>query len=382
MKADIKKFLIVILLMLFTKFAQANSEIKIGLLAPFSGEFASIGESVFGSARIAVNKINNNMISILPRDTKGNNFETLKRVEELYVEGVRIFIGPVFNKNLKGLEKFQDAYFLSLTNKILNNPKNVISVGINARSQFNAIKKYQKLNDLTETLILIPKKDYKQEIEQAIKETKFRAKKVFYYDTKPTELTKQIEKVTKYQIRKQNLEDEIRRIEESNEDNKEKKIENLNKRDTLGKIGYDSIIIADFDESLKSVTTSLLYTDVSPKKISFISLNQWFDETLFKETASQPISFPSVNKENFEKFKKNYKDFYNSNPNQLSLITYDLVGLIYYLLLQNNFEIKENIFEEENKFKGMSGVFQIKNKKINHELNFYSVKNGKFIKIF
>ena len=82
MKADIKKFLIVILLMLFTKFAQANSEIKIGLLAPFSGEFASIGESVFGSARIAVNKINNNMISILPRDTKGNNFETLKRVEE------------------------------------------------------------------------------------------------------------------------------------------------------------------------------------------------------------------------------------------------------------------------------------------------------------
>ena len=125
-----------------------------------------------------------------------------------------------------------------------------------------------------------------------------------------------------------------------------------------------------------------MYTDVSPKKISFISLNQWFDETLFKETASQPISFPSVNKENFEKFKKNYKEFYNSNPNQLSLITYDLVGLIYYLLLQNNFEIKENIFEEENKFKGMSGVFQIKNQKINHELNFYTVDKNKFIKIF
>ena len=186
----------------------------------------------------------------------------------------------------------------------MNNPKNVISAGINARSQFNAIKKYQKLNELEKTLVLIPKKDYKEEIEHAIKETRLKAKKVFYYDTEPTKLTKQIEKVTKYQIRKQNLEDEIKRIENSNENNKEKKLENLNKKDTLGKIGYDSVIIADFDESLKSVTTSLLYTDVSPKKIKFISLNQWFDKTLFKETASQPISFPSINKENFDKFKK------------------------------------------------------------------------------
>ena len=206
------------------------------------------------------------------------------------------------------MDKYKDAYFLSLTNKILNNPSNVISAGINARSQFNAIKKYQKLNNLEKTLILIPKKDYKEEIELAIKETKFKAKKVFYYDIEPTKLTKQIEEITKYQIRKQNLNDEIKRIENSDDENKEKKLEILNKRDTLGKIGYDSVVIADFDESLKSVTTSLLYTDVSPKKIKFISLNQWFDETLFKETASQPISFPLIKKIsiNLKKIIKNF----------------------------------------------------------------------------
>ena len=382
MKVDIKFFLIIILVTIFPKIAHGNSEIKIGLLAPLTGEFENIGKSVFSSARIALNKINNDTINILPRDTKAKNSETIKQVEELYLQGVRIFIGPVFNKNLKGLEKFKDAYFLSLTNKVLGNPDNVISAGINARSQFNAIKKYQKLNDLDKTLILIPKKDYKKEIEQAIKDSDFKAKKVFYYDTEPTKLTKQIEKVTRYQIRKQNLEDEIKRIENSDEDNKNKKLETLNKKDTLGKIGYDSVVIADFDESLKSVTTSLLYTDVSPKNINFISLNQWFDETLFKETASQPISFPSVNKENFEKFKKKYGEFYDSDPNQISIITYDLIGLVYYLLLKNEFEVSDNIFKEENRFKGISGIFQIKNKKINHELNFYTVESDSFIKIF
>ena len=382
MKADIRYYLIAILLVAFPKIAYGDNQTKIGLLAPFTGEFQNIGKSVLSSARIALNKINNDNISILPRDTNGKNNETLRQVEELYAQGVRIFIGPVFNKNLNGLDKYKDAYFLSLTNKILNNPSNVISAGINARSQFNAIKKYQRLNNLEKTLILIPKKDYKEEIELAIKETKFKAKKVFYYDIEPTKLTKQIEEITKYQIRKQNLEDEIKRIENSDDENKEKKLEILNKRDTLGKIGYDSVVIADFDESLKSVTTSLLYTDVSPKKIKFISLNQWFDETLFKETASQPISFPSIDKENFDQFKKDYKKFYKNDPNQLSLITYDLVGLVYYLLVQNNFEVNENIFKEENKIKGISGIFEIKNKKINHELNFYSVESDAFIKIF
>ena len=382
MKADIRYFLITILLITYPKIAYGDNQTKIGLLAPFSGEFQNIGKSVLSSARIALNKINNDNISILPRDTKGENNQTLKQVEELYNQGVRIFIGPVFNKNLNGLDKFENAYFLSLTNKILKNPRNVISAGINARSQFNAIKKYQKLNNLKKTLILIPKKDYKEEIELAIKESKFKAEKVFYYDIEPTKLTKQIEKITKYQIRKKNLEDEIKRIENSDEVNKEKKLEILNKKDTLGKLGYDSVIIADFDESLKSVTTSLLYTDVSPKKIKFISLNQWFDETLFKESASQPISFPSVNKENFDQFKKKYKEFFKNDPNQLSLITYDLVGLVYYLLVQNNFEINENIFKKENKFKGISGIFEIKNQKINHELNFYSVESDAFIKIF
>ena len=382
MKAHIKYFLAIIFFLLKAKTAFANESIKIGLLAPFSGEFEYIGNSVIGSTKMALKKINNNNIYILPRDTRADNLETIKKVEELYIEGVRIFIGPVFNRNLIGLDKYEDAIFLSLTNKVLNNPKNVISSGINANSQFRAIKKFQKENDLKQTLVLIPKKDYKEEIEEAIKNSKLNSKKIFYYDTEPTKLTKQIEKVTRYQIRKQNLADEIRRIENSEEENKEKKLEILNRRDTLGKIGYDSIIIADFDESLKSVTTSLLYTDVSPKNITFISLNQWFDKTLFKETASQPISFPSVNKRNFDKFNKEYEEFYKEPPNQLSLITYDLVGLIYYLLRQNDFLVDEKIFEEKNTFKGISGNFQIKNKKINHVLNFYKVEGNSFIEIF
>ena len=382
-----KEFYKKILKILFVFIASINSAsseevVKIGLLVPLSGESSYIGQSIIQSVRLGINKINNDRLLVLPRDTKSDQSTTLKVVDELYSEGTKIFIGPVFNKNLKELNKFQDAIFLSFTNKVLGNPNNVISSGINAKSQFDAIKKYLEMNDLDGTLVLIPKKSFKEEVEEAIIKSRLKTKKIFYYDAEPTKLTKQIEKVTRYKIRKRNLEDEIKRVENSDEDNKERKLEILNKKDTLGRIGYDSIIIADFNESLKSVTTSLLYTDVSPKKVAFISLNQWFDETLFREKTSQPIAFPSINRENYFSFRDDYKKIYNESPSQIGILGYDLIGLIYYLLLKNDFEVNNKLFTKDNRFKGVSGVFEINNQKINHILTFYRVEDGKFKKIF
>ena len=89
------------------------------------------------------------------------------------------------------------------------------------------------------------------------------------------------------------------------------------------------------------------------------------------------IHFTSVTEcisEYFEKF--------NQFPNQLSFLSYDLIWLVYYLILQNNFTIDEKIFTKKTMFKGKVGIFEIKNNKINHILNFYKVENEKFRKIF
>ena len=122
--------------------ASSEEVVKIGLLVPLSGESSYIGKSIIQSVRLGINKINNDRLLVVPRDTKSDQSTTLKVVDELYSEGTKIFIGPVFNKNLKELDKFQGATFLSFTNKVLGNPNNVISSGINAKSQFDAIKKY------------------------------------------------------------------------------------------------------------------------------------------------------------------------------------------------------------------------------------------------
>ncbi|MDC3356475.1 ABC transporter substrate-binding protein [Candidatus Pelagibacter ubique] len=360
----------------------ANEKIRIGLLVPLTGKNSEIGQSIIKSTRLAINTINNASIEIIPKDTQSNPEVTLEAAKELANSGIKIVVGPVFNESLIYLDELSELTFLALTNKNDNFSKNIINAGINATSQINAIKKFIELNEIKKTIFLTPDVGFKNEIEKAISNSKIKTLENYIYNTDPTKLTKQIEKITRYEIRKQNLEDEINRLEKSEQSNKELLIKRLKKRDTLGSVKFDSVVISDFDESLKSVTTSLLYTDITPKEKYFITLNQWFDESLLKETSSQPLYFPSANKDNYDEFSNEYFEKYNQYPNQLSFLSYDLVGLVYYLILQNESVIDKKMFTKKTLFKGKVGVFEIKNNKINHILNFYKAEDGEFKKVF
>ncbi len=373
------------IVLFISKFGHTNEKkIKIGLLIPMSGEKNKLGQSIIKSTRLALRDIGNNKIEVYPKDTGLGPNKTLQSALELKRLGVKIIIGPVFFENIKYLNEVNDIVFLSLTNKTESLPNNVISSGINSISQLRAIKKFTDLNKLNKTILLTPDLNYKTEIKKAIKKSKLKISKHYIYNIEPTKLTQQIEKITSYKIRKQNLADEIKRVELSDidEEVKKRKIEKLNMKYTIGKVNFDSLIISDFDESLKSVITSFLYTDVSPEDKYFITLNQWFDESLLYEKNIQPLYYPSINKKNLESFEDKFAKFYGEKPNHLSLLSYDLIGLIYYLSLTSDLSDTQQLFKRQNFFKGKIGVFEIKDNKINHRLNFYKIQNGSLKEIF
>ena len=376
------KILVTFFFLFFSINLKAEEKIKIGLLVPLSGENKEIGQQIIKAVRLAVKDINSDFIEIIPRDTASTANKTMRSAIELKNLGVQVVIGPVFFNSLTYLDEVKELTFLSLTNKTLDLPKNIISAGVNSTSQLNTIKKFIELNRIERTIFLTPMLDYEAEVQKGIKDSKIKVFRDYIYDIEPTKLTEQIEKITNYGIRKQNLYDEIYRVENSNDPNKEKKIEQLKKRYTLGGLNFDAVVISDFDESLKSVTTSLLYTDVSPKNKYFITLNQWFDESLINETNLQPIYYPSINKINFDNYKKKFFEEFEEYPDHLSLLSYDLVGLIYYLSLKNNLSELNKLFKKKNSFKGKIGIFDIQDNKINHRLNFYKVDEGKLIEIF
>ena len=383
MKYLIKFLILPLFIIFFISNASANNKIKIGLVVPLSGENKDLGESILKSVRLAVNDINDNKIIILPKDNQSNPDKTLEVSEELYNEGVKIIIGPIFKKNSVKLDNLNDdLIFLSFTNKISNTKKNVISAGVNSISQFKAIKKFQSLKEIERSFLLAPNNNIIEEINVGVKKSKIKLKDKFFYDQDPTKITKQIEDITRYRIRKQNLLDEINRVKNSDEINKKKKIAHLETLDTIGGINFDSVIIADFEEALKSVATSLIYTDIPPTRVTYITLNQWFDKSLLNENMMQPIYFPSVNYKNYINYLSKYKNNYLKNSNQIAFLSYDVIGLVYYLLYKNNFIVDNKIFYKKNIFKGKIGIFEINKNIITHQLNFYVIENKDIRKIF
>jgi len=150
----------------------------------------------------------------------------------------------------------------------------------------------------------------------------------------------------------------------------------------LGEVNFDSVVIIDFGERLKSVLTSFIFSDVSSKKVKFFTINQWFDKTFFNESAMQNLHFPSINLKNLEKFNKKYLSAFNENANKVSILAYDALGLIYYCWSNNNYEFKTEQLYSKKGFKGLHGKFFIEKNLSKQKLKIYKVSKNKFVEIY
>jgi hypothetical protein len=418
--------------------------LKVGLIVPLSGRHQEIGKSVLNSIRLALSKINNDQIEIFPKDNYSNPEKTLFAARKLEKEGIQMVIGPIFHQNLIYLGEVQNLTFLSLSNKTTTIPRNVITIGINANSQINAIVDFIKKENLNKTIVLVPKSNFEDELRNALVKSKYEFMNIYSYDVKPDKLTSQIKQITAYDERKKKLEKIIEFVEKrieilekeeelknlkkkytlgevdlnsvvssekelknlkkkytlldaqinreelenlkkkyaislDNRINKEE-LKNLKKKYTLGEVDFDSVIIANFGENLKSMTNSFSFSDVTAQDIKFITLNQWFDETILKENSTNQIYFPSINLTNYSKFKETYFKNYNKYPSQISILSYDILGLIYYINKVQGNDLKKNIFNKKS-YIGEIGKFSFEDKIVTHKLDIYQVFDGKFLKI-
>ena len=131
------------------------------------------------------------------------------------------------------------------------------------------------------------------------------------------------------------------------------------------------------------MTTSLSYSDVSAQDVKFIALNQWFDKSLFKEISMQQMFFPSINLTNYLKFKESYFKTYGDYPSEISILSYDIMGLIYYSVRVQKDSIEKYIFNNKKNYIGESGEFSFDNKKINHNKKLHNkITNTYFIPFF
>tara|TARA_B110000495_G_scaffold203300_1_gene226421 strand:+ start:2341 stop:3495 length:1155 start_codon:yes stop_codon:yes gene_type:complete len=358
-----------------------NNILKIGLLAPLSGEYKELGDSLLYSLQLALGEIGDKNVHIIPRDSGSRDKKKLNNaIKEIKEQGANIIIGPINNEDFEEVKKYNDVVFISPSNINPEFENNIISIGISLESQMITLMRFIQNQKKNKTIIMVPKNHYANFIEKKLDKLNLKNYKIFKYSPDPKILTGEIEILTNYSQRKKNLDLRKKMFEDKEDQQSIIQLKKLEQKYTLGDVNFDSVIIIDFGNSLKSVLTSLVYADVDQEKVLLMTVNQWFDESIFYEKTVKNLYYPSVNYKEFKKYKENYFKTFNSFPSEITILAYDAIGLIYYVWKKNGKISTVNDFSFKGKIKGKIGTFSFNNKKIIQDLSIYQTNKNKFIK--
>ena len=76
---------------------------KIGLLAPLSGEYKELGNSLLYSLQMALEEIGDKDVFIIPRDSGYNDNEKLdSAIKDIRSQGAKVIIGPISHEEFEG----------------------------------------------------------------------------------------------------------------------------------------------------------------------------------------------------------------------------------------------------------------------------------------
>ena len=380
------KFIITLIYIIFffnsNIFSEENNKIlKVGLLAPLSGDYSELGNSLLYSLQLALKEIDDKNVFIVPRDSGYNDKDKLNAaIQDIRSEGIKIIIGPINHQDFDEVKKYNDIVFISPSNIDPIFTNDIISVGVSLESQLATLKNFIKKRGKTKTIILYPKNQYEELIDKKIKKLNLDNFKTFKYSPNPEILTGEIEILTQYSQRKKSLKLRKKMFEDKDDQQSLKELARLEKLYALGEVNFDSVIIIDFGNNLKSVLTSLVYTEVNQDKVLFTTVNQWFDESIFYENTIKNLYYPSINYKEFKKYKANFFTEFKKYPSEITILTYDSLGLIYYAWKKNGKIDSISDFYFKNKIKGKIGTFSFKDKRVIQELNIYKTGENKFVK--
>ena len=160
------KFLLIIFYIIFwlnsNLLSDENSKIlKVGLLAPLSGPYSEIGNSLLNSLQLALEEINDKNVIIVPRDSGFNNEDKLSlAINDMKAVGVKIIIGPTTFEEFEQVQKYNNMIFISPSNINPEFSNNIISIGVSLESQLTALMKFIKKQNKKKTIIMYPKNQY------------------------------------------------------------------------------------------------------------------------------------------------------------------------------------------------------------------------------
>lgn len=289
----------------FTIATKAKGALRVGLLLPFTGQFAQLGRDVAGGAEMALFQVKDPDIELLYFDTAGGKLAGMAANEAVTSE-VDIVIGPLFTQSVdKARPVLRQARIpaLSLSNNLEAAAPGHWVLGYLPEQQIDHLLDYVITQNKTRVAIIAAEDKFGQRL---LAHTQSYVSKSELGGVKVTVLS-----------------DEILADEESL-----KEAIRIFSRQQKTTKPYDALILAGNPDFILRTAPVLSYYDLGPDNLLYLGTDLWARPELLAEPSLQGSLVTQVELPENDVFEDNWQTIFKRAPNIMAKLGFDAFAVI------------------------------------------------------
>lgn len=346
--------------------AEAETRPVVALLLPLSGSSAAAGKALLDAATVAAFDVGDDSFILLPRDTGGTPEGATAAAKDAIEAGARLIIGPLFGAEVPAvaaLARPAGVNVIALSNDRSVAGSGVFVLGITPQTQIERIVGFARSRGLQRIAALLPGNTFGSTVEEALRRTAAagatQVGQIERYDPAAGDATAVVRRFAAYETRRAALLQQRRELESRDDEIARQALRRLDGIDTLGEVGFDSVLLPDFGDRLLALAPLLPYYDVDPGRVRFLGSALWEDSRVTREPALIGAWFPAPPPEARSDFAKRFQEVYGREPPRLATLAYDAVALAAVLARAGDQpDFSQAAIVNPNGFAGSDGIFR------------------------
>lgn len=308
-----------------------GAPVRVALLLPLSGQYASIGQAMRKAAEMAVFETGATNFTLIPLDTQGTPEGAQEALEKAIAQKAQLVLGPLFGANVQAIRaRALEAQLnvVAFSNKESVAGNNVFLISFLPQPPVARIVSYAASKNLQRIAVLAPRNDYGNKVvawaRNAAEKAKVSITRVGFYDPASMDITKDVKAFAR-----------------------------------SGPRDFDAILIPEGGQKLRLVASTLAYFDIDPDKVRFLGTGQWDSATIRRENTLNNGWFAAPPPGNRERFVAKYENANKARPPRLASLAYDAVALAATLARrQQGADFTIEAITNPSGFSGIDGIFR------------------------
>lgn len=306
-----------------------ENALNVGVLLPLSGKAATIGQGMQNAMFMATDDLKNNHLVLKFYDTKSTEEGAQEAAKKAIYEGAELILGPLMGEEVESISQIAlsaDIPVVSFTTSPQVLKKGIYSIGLLQAEQIDRAVSYASSKGRNRLVMLVPNNNSGLNIVKAALQSSnangVSLKKVAFYNPNTVDFSSTVRQVAE------------------------------------GK-DFDTVLVADGGNSLKSIASMFAYNDIMYPDVLFMGTAAWDGTNLSRETILYHGVYPMVSKGYGNSyFSDKYKETFGEQPKPVYSFAYDSVLLASVLSTKNKDDLNGGITTKGG-FIGVNGLFKI-----------------------